>query len=237
MGGIMSYFIEKIKQKFRKKAIAFQTGGIKPTLQKGESWIGKVCWQHSGEEQPLSNNGEPMIPLATIFVPESDYVPSALKNVKMINIFLDVEWLDCFSDRNKIKDFFVIRTYESLENIVPCDYSDKKQIRPFPLVPEYLDNEFPLWTSFNKEEYDLLASAGIDMDNYEDLMFEDNCVMHKLGGYPCFIQDGFPFEKGYEFVLQIYSDSKAGFNIVDDGNFYFAYNPEIKDWSVKCDFY
>ena len=112
----MDELIEIIKQKLRRKAVAFQTGGIRPTNKRGESWIGKVCWQKPGEDQPLSKNGEPMIPLATIFVPESDYVPKALKGIKMINIFIDIDWLDYF-DRSKLSDLFVIRTYESLDGL------------------------------------------------------------------------------------------------------------------------
>lgn len=233
----MDELIEIIKQKLRRKAVAFQTGGIRPTNKRGESWIGKVCWQKPGEDQPLSKNGEPMIPLATIFVPESDYVPKALKGIKMINIFIDIDWVDYF-DRSKLSDLFVIRTYESLDGLVPCDYSNKEHITPFPLVSHYVDNEFPGWSNLSLEEYDIMESVGIDMDNYDELIYEyKDDIMHKLGGYPDSIQGDVPFEEGYEFVLQIYSDPKAGFNIIDDGNFYFGYNPETKDWSIKCDYY
>ena len=123
----MDKLIENIKQRFRKKAVVFQTGGIRPTHQLGESWIGNVCWQNPDEKQPLSKNGNPMIPLATIFVPDSDYVPKALAGIKMINIFLDADWLD-YLDGTNLKELFEIRTYKNLEELVPCNYLDKKQI-------------------------------------------------------------------------------------------------------------
>ena len=234
----MDSLTEKIKRRLRKKAVFFQTGGIRPTYEKGESWIGKVCWQNPGEKQPLSKNGIPMIPLATIFVPETDYTPKALDGIKMINIFLDADW-ENYLDRSNLKDIFVIRTYKSLDGLIPCNYLKKEQIKPFPLVPYYVDNEFANWSDLSLEEYDILKSVGIDMDNYYELIFEENDygIIHKLGGYPCSIQGDVIFEKGYEFVLQIYSDVKAGFNIIDDGNFYFGYNPETKDWSIRCDYY
>ena len=231
----MNDLVEIIKQRLRKKAVTFQTGGIRPTYQMNESWIGKVCWKNPGEQQPLSKNGDPMIPLATIFVPESDYVPKALKDIKMINIFLDVEWEDMIE--GECKDLFVINTYENLDNLVSCNYLNKEYIDAFPLIPNYVDNEFPLWPDFNDDIEELMESAGVDMDNYDDIIFEDNNVIHKLGGYPCFIQSPIINDNGYEFVLQIYSDEKAGFNIIDGGSFYFSYNPSNKDWSVQCDFY
>ena len=104
----MEKIIESIKAKLRKKAVVLNTGGIRPTHQFGESWVGKVCWQNSGEEQPLGRNGLPMTPLATIFVPESDYVPKALKNIKLINIFVDNSGREDFYE-DDYKDNFVIR--------------------------------------------------------------------------------------------------------------------------------
>lgn len=75
-----------------------------------------------------------------------------------------------------------------------------------------------------------------NIDYYDDIL-EENHSRHKIGGYPSYIQGGVGYDPGYEFVLQITSDSKANFNIVDSGNFYFGYNPTTKDWSIRCDFY
>lgn len=47
----------------------------------------------------------------------------------------------------------------------------------------------------------------------------------------------YDYSDGYEFVMQISSDDNAEFNIIDSGNFYFAYNPDKNDWAVYCDFY
>ena len=232
--------IEYIKSKLKKKAVIFETGGIRPTNKLGESWIGKVCWQNSNEQQPSSKNGQPMIPIATIFIPESDYIPKALKDIKMINIFIDVDWWD-YLDSDDLVDLFEIRTYESIDQIVPCNYLDKEQIEPFPLVPSFVDNEMPYWSDLYDIDHSMLTIIS-ELENKKVLDYhadicESNAICHKIGGYPSSIQDGITFNEGFEFVLQISSDGKAGFNIVDDGNFYFGYNPTTKSWSVQCDFY
>jgi hypothetical protein len=62
-------------------------------------------------------------------------------------------------------------------------------------------------------------------------------LCHKIGGSPALCQPGHWFGADYPFVMQISSDEKAGFNIVDAGNFYFYYNADKGDWKVHCDFY
>lgn len=233
--------IEEIRQKLRKKAVLFQTGGIKPTHQIGESWIGNVCWQKSGESQPMCTNVNfPMAALATIFVPESDYVPKELAGIKMINIFVDDALWDNL-DADDLSQYFVIRTYDSLDGLTACDYSDKETMLAFPLVPKYVENEFPCWEDVETESEEiediiLKLENETGLDYYTDI-FDNNEKVHKLGGYPSTIQSTIIFKEGCKFVMQISSDSKADINIVDRGNFYFGYNPTTKDWSVQCDFY
>ena len=59
--------------------------------------------------------------------------------------------------------------------------------------------------------------------------------MHKVGGYPAYIQPG-RWDDDYEFIFQISSDDKAGLNIVDSGSFYFFYSKKLDKWDVQCDF-
>jgi len=106
------------------------------------------------------------------------------------------------------------------------------------LTPQVIDNEFPEWEDVGDELLDII-SAMEENDNieyYRDI-YEDNYHSHKIGGYPSTIQGGLEYGEGYEFVLQISSDEKAEFNIVDGGNFYFGYNSTTKEWEVRCDFY
>ncbi len=142
-------------------------------------------------------------------------------------------------DAEDLKEYFIIRTYNSLENLVPCDYHNHEILLSFPLVPRFVEDEFP-----NDSDYTNIGIFDViykleqkSILNYNSDIYENNETSHKLGGYPFSIQDSVNFDEGYEFVLQIASDEKADINIVDNGKFYFAYNPQTKDWSVKCQFY
>ena len=74
-----------------------------------------------------------------------------------------------------------------------------------------------------------------DIEYYEDIA-EESYYMHKVGGYPAYIQAGGCLN-GYEFAFQISSDEKAQFNFVDSGRIYFFYNKDTQDWKLDYDFY
>ena len=233
---IFTMTIEEIKEKIKREAVIFETGGIRPTNELGESWIGRVCWQYPGETEPISELGNKMIPIATIFIEGLDYIPESLKNVKMLNIFMDEDIWNNIRTEDYSK-WFKINTYDELEKIVPCNYTSDK-LNGFPLVAKHVNNDYPQWEDVDWDLCEVICELekkeGI---NYYDDIYEENYSKHKIGGHPSSIQGGVGFDEGYEYVLQITSDSKVNFNIVDSGNFYFAYNPNLNKWSVRCDFY
>ena len=110
----------------------------------------------------------------------------------------------------------------------------------FPLKPQLVENDYPMWEDIDDDMLKVILdkekNEGIDY--YIDIADDNlNYSMHKIGGNPSIIQGKVDFSEGYQYVMQITSDDKAKFNIVDSGNFYFAYNPEKNDWEVYCDFY
>ena len=229
--------IEYIKNQLRKKATCFKTGGIRPTNALGESWFGKVAWQLPTDIWPQDDSGKRMIPLATIFLEGLDYVPDALKNIKLITIYLNNNWRDTLCDYDTFTKSFIIRTYESLTELSYCNHTEEI-IKPFPLVPYMVENDFPMWEDIDHDIFETICQMEKKYNiNYYDDIFEENDINHKLGGYPSVIQSGVGYSEGFEYVLQISSDEKANFNIVDGGNFYFGYNPQTKEWAVRCDFY
>ena len=228
--------VEEIKEKLRKKAVVFMTGGIRPTNELGESWVGKVCWKLPDEEEPINEKGQRLTPIATIFLDGLEYIPDALKNVKMINIFMDEDiWDNLVAD--DYSNWFKINLYDDLGKLVPCNYISDK-MRDFPLIPRIVEDDYPMWEDLDDDLIDIISDMeetdGID---YFTDIFEKNYDKHKIGGYPSTIQGGVGFDDCYEYVLQIATDEKANFNIVDAGNFYFAYNPKLNSWSIRCDFY
>lgn len=230
--------VEEIKKALKREAIIFHTGGFRPTNEISESWIGKVGWKLKNEEIPMDDNQQEMLPVATIFLPDSPACPSALSGIKLITIFVSND-LFKHLDSDDLSPWFVIRTYKSLDDLVPCCYISKA-IKPFPLSAELVENDFPTWDNGGipddiDQEICTLEEQG-DLDYFEDI-YEENYHFHKIGGYPSFCQSGIWYGDDYPFVLQISSDFKADFNIIDSGNFYFYYNAEEQDWKVHCDFY
>lgn len=74
-----------------------------------------------------------------------------------------------------------------------------------------------------------------EIDYYEDI-HTDVYSMHKVGGYPSYIQSS-RWDDDYEFIFQISSDDKAELNIVDSGSFYFFYSKNLDKWELQCDFF
>ena len=179
-----------------------------------------------------------MTPLATLFIEPSKYIPDQISKFKLITIYMSEDIWDNLIEID-LKDYFEIRTYDDLNNLVKCDYISDK-IKPLPLTVSQIDNDYPFWDNggIPKNLFDIIFEMEQNNNiSYFDDIFENNAATHKLGGYPSFCQSGYWFKNGYDYVMQISSDQKADFNIVDCGNFYFYYNKECNDWKVYCDFY
>lgn len=230
--------IDEIKTLLRKKAIIYHSEGGKSLGETDESWIGSVRWKQAGEGFPVDRTGETMIPLATFFLDGLPYRPKALSGIGLVTVFMSTAIWENLGEED-LSPWFVIRAYTSITELVPCEYSSSI-IRAFPLRPELVENDFPEWDGGGiPEELESRIVAMEDakgIEYYEDI-HEGGYAFHKIGGYPSFCQSGFLFGGGYDFVMQIVSDDKAGLNIVDAGNFYFYYHSGKKGWKVYCDFY
>ena len=82
--------LESIKNTLAKPAVIFETGGKRPTKELMESWIGRIGWKSSDEDIPEDNNGEPMVPVMTLFVKDLPYVPKAIKHIELITVFISI---------------------------------------------------------------------------------------------------------------------------------------------------
>lgn len=204
----------------------------------GESWIGSVRWKTKNEEIPLDYNKIEMNALATIFIKNKEHSPKVIADIDLITIFISDSFYEGKIDWDNLEKYFVIRTY-STTTLVECKWNNK-HIKAFPLIEEYVNNDYPEWD--NGGIPDDLFEMICEMENSDEVDYYDDIVeemysQHKIGGYPNFIQSGYWFGDGYEYVLQISSDEKAKLNIIDNGNFYFYYNVNKNDWKVYCDFY
>ncbi|MDP1509290.1 DUF1963 domain-containing protein [Paenibacillus ottowii] len=228
--------IEKLRTILKRKATIFHTGGRRPLDSLEQSWIGRVTVALPAEEQPIDVQGNAMAPIMQLYLPAMPFVPQAMRDVKLLTVFLSPDVLD----HEDMEGYMCIREYTSVEDLVEKDFGPAfMHIKAFPLFPELLENDYPVWDGEDiPEEY---GDAINNMDEEEPDYFEDIVegihVVHKIGGYPSFIQSGIDFGEGCEFVFQIASDAKAGLNIVDGGCFYFAKHQNEGAWRGYFDFY
>ncbi|MGM9949262.1 MAG: DUF1963 domain-containing protein [Lysinibacillus sp.] len=223
----------QLKDALFKSATIFQTGGVRPTEEMGESWIGKVLW---GKEKGSAPS--PFEPLCTLFLKDLPYVPKELENYQLITIYMDRELFHHLNQEN-LASFFQIDCYTTLDGLQKIDEQSTK-MKAFPLIPHLITNDAPAWDSDDMEP--AIEDAILRLECEEGIEYYDDIVetiypMHKVGGYASFTQSGVSFGEEYPFVFQISSDEKARFNIVDSGSFYFFYNRKKQDWIVHCDFY
>ncbi|MEK5231899.1 DUF1963 domain-containing protein [Lysinibacillus sp. FSL K6-0232] len=225
--------IKSIQTQLAKQATIFQTGGIRPTHQLLESWLGYVGWSLPEEQQPAAFQ-----PLATFFLKDLPYRPQALQSLELITLFVHKDIVDYLVE-DDLSAYFVIRAYPALDGLVRREWQHPA-IRAFPLVPQKVTNDYPVWGGggipSQLEDKILQLEQEGKLDYFDDIV-ESLYPLHKIGGYPTFCQSGYDFGEDYPFVLQVASDAKANFNIVDHGNFYFFYNPNKRLWRVHCDFY
>lgn len=238
--------IEEIKEKLKKKATTFTTGGIRPTNELGESWIGKVSFKKENEELPIDKDGKEMGAFAMFFLDDLNYYPSVLKDKYMCAVFISYALLQPNDDPSKFFNvimpqsdndgYFCIRLYTKEDNLVPCDWKFFEDGKSFPLQPNKIENDYPARDDYSqdiKSEIQRYEDEE-DLDYYDDIV-GNNIIKHKIGGYPSYVEVYGESDSNEEFVLQIASDAKCGFSISQDGRLFFTYDDN--DWHLYWDSY
>ncbi len=230
--------LDELRQKLNREAILFRSRAAHGEPAGTQSWLGRVTWQHPGEERPVDAEGTPLESLATIFVRDLPYVPAPLRKLELITIFAPQEaWAMVPEEEPRLG--CVIRGYASVENLEPCDY-ESSELTPCILTPEHVGNDIPKWPDCggSKELWEEICEHEICRDkDYQDDIYPKDYETHKLGGYPSYAQGAPELPESYEFVLQISHDDNAGLDIGDCGNYFFYYNASENDWRVYADCY
>ena len=230
--------IDEIKNVLKRSATIFETGGMRPTKDIGESWIGRVGYRLTREGLPLDANGKPMFPVAMFFLGKLPYVPSPLQGIEMLCVYLSESIYDHLVDED-FEGFIEIREYKPFAGLQECEWTSQ-HIKPFPLTAKLVEDDYPVWDGFDIPSNvadEILQLESKENIEYHNDIAESDYSMHKIGGYGAFCQSGISFGDDYVFVLQISSDEKACFNIVDGGSFYFYRKYNANDWKVHCDFF
>ena len=218
-----------IDQHLRKASIA-QIGGFRPPDDPVTSWFGGHFLAMPDESWPANEHG-PMVALLQVRTDELPHRPAQLNGIALFTIFIDSEELPVDAATNG--DLWMIRTYNTLEGLVPVARSEDSWVRPFPIKWSLADDEGPQWDDA-WGLHDLSAFNGLD--DSIDLLY-DRYHQHsftKVGGWPSYIQSGM-----YEpdrFVFQIGSEEKPHWMWGDNGNGYF-YLDDNDEWLMLWDCY
>ncbi|GAA3511747.1 hypothetical protein GCM10022393_26830 [Aquimarina addita] len=233
--------IKEIQNKIARPITKFTTGGFRPENTIEESWIGKVSVFKNDEEIPIDKNGDLMISLGQLYIPNLPFIHKNIQNTKVITVFISKELPKCLE---KMGDRWLIREYKNLDEIKIKNLKNPTSfLKPFPLKSEFIKKDFPIWDGGGlsgemEDEIIKLEREGIIRSYYD---ITDHTYEHKIGGYPSFCQPGIGdsdgFGEGFEFVFQISSDEKANLNVVDSGSLMFAKNKKTEEWSIYYDFY
>ncbi|QCI10763.1 DUF1963 domain-containing protein [Pseudomonas putida] len=229
--------IEAIKRCLVRPATKFVAGGFRPTHQDNESWLGKVFLFRPGEDIPLDEAGEQMLPYAQFHLPALPYCSPALKGIRVLTVFLSQRLPQPFEPMGSN---WLVREYRDDQTLVRKDLTvPHSHLKPFPLKAERIAEDWPLWDGggvpVEVEDHVLELERQGKLDCYYDLV--THCYEHKIGGYPSFCQSGVEPEEGFEFVFQICSDAKINLNVVDSGSLMFWKNPTTGAWALYYDFY
>ena len=204
-----------------REASVGEVGGFRPPEDPLCSWFGDVLVCKEGEQWPSWKNPDSfetvfLSPLVQFNLAEAPFVPEKLQRFKMITVFIDAEELPY--DR-PYGDGWVVRAYESLEDLVPLKKPDIEfEIKPFPIKWEVVENEGPSWEAAfditDMSEFNLVTDSEYE-DRYE------NSERTKLGGHPTLLQGRLQFDVN-DYVFQIGTEDKAEWMWGDCGIGYFG---------------
>lgn len=222
---------QELENQLAKRAIKFQVGGFRPDDSLTASWFGKVLVGKKDDTWPLSN-GQPMLPICQLNLAAIPNRPDNLKDIAFIAVFVDANQLPNDTPNGV---GWELRTYSSLDELHPLEQKQvESHIKPFQLLAETFERDFPKWEDCPVEipdEFD---------DDYYDLFPNQDGI--KLGGWPTLVQSEIfwaPFNQHPaepEFAFQIDSVEKANWQWGDNGVAYFGRGtkPDTKEvWAFS----
>ena len=154
-----------------------------------------------------------MVPLLQARTDELPYCPQQLNGIAFLTVYCDCQELPV--DLPAVNgEGWLIRTYDSVDSLVPlasaCDYP----VRPFPIKWSLTETEGPLWQDAWSVHN---LSAFNELDDCINLFYDRyrNHSFTKIGGWPSYIQGS--LEDSVEFIFQIGSEQKPRWMWGDNG--------------------
>ncbi len=192
------------------------------------------------EAVPVSSStGQPMRPLVQIRMDELPQIPACFTGVALLTLWLEEEAV--FAGDEGAGAGFVIRTYTTLDDLVPIGAaaSGSKSLPILPITWRAPVLEQPHWDDIVGELPDDVAEADEDewffASRYAVVAEElyETCPV-KLGGWPSWIQNS-AWPVVAEFAFQINATNKGKLDLGDGGSVYFFRT--ARGWVSRADCY
>jgi uncharacterized protein YwqG len=215
---LISKVFRKLDRSLREPSIANLASGT-PTADSIQSCLGGRFLGTPGEVWPVSN-GRPMEALLQVRTSELPSIPWQLKDVALFTVFIDAYRLP--SDLPAVNgENWLIRSYKSLDNLVPFPQEPNLLVRPSSIRWLRGDTEGPGWQE---------ASALVDLSKLGrnrdaiDQFHEryKRLEVTKVGGWPSYVQSP-PDGMSDFFVFQVSSHPQQNWSWGDGGNGYFYF--------------
>lgn len=208
-----------------------QLGGGRPKdkMDRFTSWWGGNFLAKPDEDIPVClDTDKSMHPVMQIKVSELPNIPPFLKDIELLTLWMSLEGSDDMWETDN-GHIFCIRTYKSLEELVPLGlgYKEHPTFPSYPIFWKDMEADIPYWEDFSEEISDGIAwldhreffenhPAKANLFEYQ----KNNPV--KVGGYPHWWQS--PEHDHTEFAFQIESTAKGQIGFYG-GTAYFFKKP------------
>lgn len=223
-------------------AVLAEIGGARPEKEdRAKSWWGGNFLGAEGESVPAcQQSGAPMHPVVQIRVDELPQNLPGFEGIALLTL-----WMDLHSDeiwRAKNGDGFLVRTYSTLEDLVPLGpgFRESPALPTFPVFWRETLLEQPSWEDMAGEVPVKVARSQDDTWFAESRYLTDHYYKLrsvrpiKLGGWPAWIQ-GADWPADAEYVFQVDATYKGKLHVGDGGSVYIFKTPT--SWQMRADCY
>lgn len=233
-------FAKEQLEKATRTATLGELGGFRPknTEDRYTSWWGGNFLGLEDEELPRCNaSGNEMLPILQVKTDELPNVPKWMNSLALMTLWFDPETEHIWEAKNGTG--FVIRTYQSLENLVPLGlgYRQHQTLPTFPVSWHSHVLDLPDWEEFA----DLIprsvachseSSWFFDHPGFEARARLQQTMPIKLGGYAQWWQSPQEVEGGeFAFFLDSTARGSFGFPAGGSANFFVS----AHGWEMRVD--
>ncbi len=215
--------LAEIKKHLRTPVVA-QIGGFRPPEDPCTSWFARGV--HRADEALPTFKGQPMFPLLQVRCAELPEAPAALSGIALLVVYVNAAEIPFDLPHG---EGWLVREYASVEGLVPCPTRAPAGVKPMAIKWTPGKPERPEWEQASEMfDMDAIADSDSAKERFEAM---PNHSGTKIGGYPSEVQG--LVEYADDYLLQIGSEAKAGWQWADGGVATFSRNA-AGVWSFAC---